>query len=111
MGDVMMRTLSYWAKPLLALPRPAKRLLVLALDAGLCVLAVWLAFLLRLEKFVPLTGPAMWAALSSVVLALPIFLSAGLYRAIFRYSGLSAMMAVGRAMLLYGVLFAAVFAI
>jgi FlaA1/EpsC-like NDP-sugar epimerase len=35
--------------------------------------------------------------------------SAGLYRAIFRYSGLPAMMAVGRAMLLYGVLFAAVF--
>jgi len=40
---------------------------------------------------------------------LPIFVSAGLYRAIFRYSGLPAMMAVGRAMLLYGVLFAAIF--
>jgi FlaA1/EpsC-like NDP-sugar epimerase len=110
-GDVMMRTLSRWAKPLIALPRPAKRLLVLALDAGLCVLAVWLAFYLRLEKFAPLTGPALWAALGSVVLALPIFVSAGLYRAIFRYSGLPAMMAVGRAMLLYGVLFAAVFTI
>jgi FlaA1/EpsC-like NDP-sugar epimerase len=83
--------------------------LVLALDAGLCVLTVWLAFYLRLEKFVPLSGPALWAALGSVVLALPIFVSAGLYRAIFRYSGLPAMMAVGRAMLLYGVLFAAVF--
>jgi len=109
MSDVLIPTLSRWAKPVLALPRPAKRLLVLALDAGLCVLAVWLAFYLRLEKFVPLTGPAMWAALGSVVLALPIFVSAGLYRAIFRYSGLPAMMAVGRAMLLYGVLFAAVF--
>jgi FlaA1/EpsC-like NDP-sugar epimerase len=109
MGEIMMRTLSRWAKPVLALPRPAKRLLVLALDAGLCVLAVWLAFYLRLEKFVPLTGPALWAALGSVVLGLPIFVSAGLYRAIFRYSGLPAMMAVGRAMLLYGVLFAAVF--
>ena len=107
--NTIVRTLSRWAKPVLALPRPAKRLLVLALDAGLCVLAVWLAFYLRLEKFVPLTGPALWAALGSVVLALPIFVSAGLYRAIFRYSGLPAMMAVGRAMLLYGVLFAAVF--
>ncbi len=109
MGDVMMRTLSQWAKPVLALPRPAKRFLVLALDAGLCVLAVWLAFYLRLEKFVPLTGPVIWAAVASVVLALPIFVSSGLYRAIFRYSGLPAMLAVGRAMLLYGVLFAAVF--
>ena len=109
MGDAMMCTLSRWGKLILALPRPAKRLLVLTLDAGLCVLAVWLAFYLRLEKFVPLTGSAIWAALGSMVLALPIFVSAGLYRAIFRYSGLPAMMAVGRAMLLYGVLFAAVF--
>ncbi len=111
MGDVMMRTLSQWAKPVLALPRPAKRFLVMALDASLCVLAVWLAFYLRLEKFIPLTGPALWAAVASVVLALPTFVSSGLYRAIFRYSGLPAMVAVGRAMLLYGVLFAAVFSI
>jgi FlaA1/EpsC-like NDP-sugar epimerase len=109
MGDFMRRTLSRWAKPVLALPRPAKRFLVLALDVVLCVLAVWLAFYLRLEKFVPLTGPALWAAVVSVVLALPIFVSSGLYRAIFRYSGLPAMVAVVRAMLLYGVLFAAVF--
>lgn len=92
--NAMLRTLSQWAKPVLALPRPAKRFLVLALDASLCVLAVWLAFYLRLEKFVPLTGPAMWAAVASVVLALPIFVSSGLYRAIFRYSGLPAMVAV-----------------
>ncbi len=109
MSDVIMSTLSLWAKLVLAQPRRVKRLLVLILDAGLCVLAVWLAFYLRLEEFVPLTGPAMWAALGSVVLALPIFVSAGLYRAIFRYSGLPAMMAVVRAILLYGLLFSAVF--
>ena len=57
----------------------------------------------------PLTGAALWPVLASVVLALPIFISAGFYRAIFRYSGLPAMMAVGRAMLLYGVPFAAIF--
>lgn len=105
----MMQTLSLWANPVLALPRSIKRFVVLALDASLCVLAVWLAFYLRLEQFVPITGPALWAAVASVVLALPIFITSGLYRAIFRYSGLPAMVAVGRAMLLYGVLFAAVF--
>ena len=77
MGNVMMLTLRQLAKPVMALPRPAKRFLVLALDVGLCVLAVWLAFYLRLEKFVHLTGPALWAALASVVLALPIFVSSG----------------------------------
>lgn len=109
MADAMIQILSYWASFVLALPRFIKRLVVLALDVSLCILAVWLAFYLRLEQFVPITGPALWAAVASVVLALPIFVSSGLYRAIFRYSGLPAMVAVGRAMLLYGVLFAAVF--
>ena len=106
-----MQTLSRWANPVLALPRPIKRLIVLALDAFLCVLGVWMAFYLRLEQFVPITGPALWASVASVVLALPIFVTSGLYRAIFRYSGLPAMVAVGRAMLLYGVLFVAVFTV
>jgi FlaA1/EpsC-like NDP-sugar epimerase len=109
MMNVALRTLSRFAGPLLALPRPLKRVVVLSLDAGLCVLSVWLAFYLRLGDFVPLIGAALWPVLASVVLALPIFISAGFYRAIFRYSGLPAMMAVGRAMLLYGVPFAAIF--
>ena len=109
MGDIMMRTLSRWAAPALALPRPVKRSTVLLLDAALCVFTVWLAFYLRLGSFVPLSGPAVWPALASVVLALPIFVTSGLYRAIFRYSGLPAMVAVARAMVLYGLAFAAVF--
>jgi FlaA1/EpsC-like NDP-sugar epimerase len=100
MGDTMMRTLSRWATPVLALPNPVKRSIVLLLDAALCVFTVWLAFYLRLGNFVPLSGPAVWPALASVVLALPIFITSGLYRAIFRYSGLPAMVAVARAMVL-----------
>ena len=105
----MIRTLSRFAAPVLALPRPVKRAVVLVIDAGLCVLSVWLAFYLRSGTFMSLAGPAVWPALASVVLALPIFISAGLYRAIFRYSGLPAMVAVARAMLLYGVIFSAIF--
>jgi FlaA1/EpsC-like NDP-sugar epimerase len=96
-------------KPALAFSRPVKRRFVFVIDAGLCVLSVWLAFYLRAGDFVPLSGAAIWPALVSVVLALPIFITSGLYRAIFRYSGLPAMVAVARAMLLYGVAFAAIF--
>jgi FlaA1/EpsC-like NDP-sugar epimerase len=109
MGETMIRTMSRFAAPALALPRPIKRGVVLVLDAGLCVLSVWLAFYLRAGDFVPLSGAAIWPALVSVVLALPIFITSGLYRAIFRYSGLPAMVAVARAMVLYGVAFAAIF--
>ena len=105
----MIRTLSRFAAPALALPRLVKRGIVLALDATLCLLSVWLAYYLRSGIFTPLSGPALWPALASVALALPIFITSGLYRAIFRFSGLPAMVTVARALLLYGVAFAAIF--
>lgn len=95
--------------PILALPRSAKRIIALLVDSGICVLSVWLAFFLRLGEFVPLTGNALWAVVASVCLALPIFVVTGLYRAIFRYSGLPALTAVARAIGIYGIVYAALF--
>jgi FlaA1/EpsC-like NDP-sugar epimerase len=109
MGEIMMRTLIRLAAPTLALPRSVKRVMVLALDAALCVLSVWLAFYLRSGEWGPLAGPAIFPVVASVVLALPVFITSGLYRAIFRYSGLPAMVAVARAMVLYVIAFAAIF--
>lgn len=97
------------AVPVLALPRIAKRLVVLVVDASLCVLTVWLAFYLRLGEFVSLSGPALWAVGVSLVVALPIFIVSGLYRAIFRYAGWSALKTVTQATAVYGLIFAAVF--
>ncbi len=105
----MKRVFGFMAVPALALPRTVKRWLVLVIDLALCVLTVWLAFYLRLGVFVPLSGPVLWPVVVSVAVALPLFMRSGLYRAIFRYSGLPAMVAVARALLLYGVVFAAVF--
>ena len=97
------------AAPLLALPRAAKRTLALAVDAGLCVLTVWLALLLRLEHWVRLEGPYWWAVAASLALALPLFVRFGLYRAIFRYGGAPALMAVAQATMLYGAAYATLF--
>ncbi len=107
----MILVFSRVADFILALPRPLKRAVALGVDAGLCVLSVWLAFYLRLGVFIPLSGPLMWPMMASTLLALPLFIFSGLYRAIFRYSGLPAMMAVIRAMLLYSLSFAAFFTI
>jgi FlaA1/EpsC-like NDP-sugar epimerase len=105
----MITKLSRLAAPALSLPRPLKRGLVLGVDAGLCVLSVWLAFYLRLGVFVPLAGAMVWPVLAAFLLALPIYITSGLYRAIFRYNGLPAMMAVVRASMLYGMAFSAIF--
>jgi len=96
--------------PILALPRVAKRFVALSVDLGLCILTVWLAYYLRLGEFVALSGNALWAAGASIGLALPIFIVSGLYRAIFRYSGWPALLAVARAVGSYGLLYASIFA-
>lgn len=109
----MKRVLPHLGDRILAIPRAGKRAVVLVVDTGLCLLSTWLAFYLRLGEFLPWTGelltPWLLAGFVSVLFAIPIFIKSGLYRAIIRYSGLPAMMAITRAMLLYGVIFAAVF--
>ena len=100
---------------MLALPRMVKRAVVLLLDAFLCVLTVWLAFYLRLGEFLSLSDTSLWsphiAVLLSLSIAIPIFIFSGLYRAIFRYNGLPALMAVSKAMLIYGLLYALTFTV
>jgi FlaA1/EpsC-like NDP-sugar epimerase len=95
--------------PVLSLPRLAKRFIAILLDVSLCVLTVWLAYYLRLGEFVILSGNALLAIGISVFLAIPIFIMFGLYRAIFRYSGWPALLAVARATAVYGLLYASVF--
>lgn len=105
----MKKPLFRLAVPILALPRAAKRLVALSVDLALCVLTVWLAYYLRLGEFVALSGSMLWAAVASIAIALPIFIVSGLYRAIFRYSGWPALLAVARAIGIYGLLYASIF--
>jgi FlaA1/EpsC-like NDP-sugar epimerase len=99
----------------IGLPRVSKRIVVLAVDSSLCVLSVWLAFYLRLGESVSLLNPGTWqlwlAAVLSVVIALPVFITHGFYRAIFRYAGWAALMTVAKAMMVYGVLYMATIAV
>ena len=105
----MRMRMSKLVVPLLGLPRAAKRFVALSVDLGLCVLTVWLSYYLRLGEFVALSGTALWAVGASIGIALPIFIVSGLYRAIFRYSGWPALLAVARAVGIYGLLYASFF--
>ncbi len=104
-----------FATPVLGMPRMAKRIVVILLDISLCVLTVWLAYYLRLGEFISFGKHAqwglgaVWAAVVSVTLAIPMFIVSGLYRAIFRYSGWPALLAVGRAVGIYSLLYATIF--
>lgn len=98
------------AEPLLKFSRPAKRLLAMAVDIFLCIFTVWLALCLRLESWVVMQGGQWLAVALSLTLALPIFVKMGLYRAIFRYAGVSALTTVTKAVFFYGVAYAALLA-
>src|SRR5690606_23185080 len=90
---------------LLSLPRPAKRLVAVSSDLFLVIVTVWLAFVLRLEDFIPLSYPVLTAAATSAVIAVPVFFYFGLYNAIFRFAGTHALIEVGRAILVYAIVF------
>jgi FlaA1/EpsC-like NDP-sugar epimerase len=96
---------------LLARSRATKRMIALALDTLFCVASVWVAFYLRLGEMASLSEPLFLAATVSMALALPLFNRFGLYRAIFRYSGLPALLAIANATLFYGIAYAAVFTV
>ncbi len=96
---------------LLMLPRPLKRALALGADAFVCALTVWMAFNLRLESWTAWSPAHFTAFMGAVAFALPIFIVFGLYRAIFRYAGLPALMTVLKAVALYAVLYCLAFTV
>lgn len=98
-------------EPVLAIPRPLKRLIVLGIDLGLCFFTVWLAFYLRLGEFVRLNGAGWPAAFISPLIAIPIFIRFGMYRAIFRHIGWEALAAIVNATVIYGIAYATIFTI
>tara|TARA_B100000575_G_C23125234_1_gene651844 strand:- start:525 stop:2465 length:1941 start_codon:yes stop_codon:yes gene_type:complete len=98
-------------KNLISLPRYAKKLATIIFDLGLCALCTWLAFYLRLEKFISINELNLIAVLLSIFLAVPIFWILGLYREIFRYTGLSIFFSISIAILIYALIYFSVIGI
>jgi FlaA1/EpsC-like NDP-sugar epimerase len=89
---------------LLNLPRYLKRFIALSFDLLLIPLALWASFSLRLgEIYIP-AGNILYLFIVAPIIAIPIFIRFGLYRAIIRYIGFLAMWAVVKAVSLYTLL-------
>ena len=87
---------------LLELPRRQKRLIQVAVDTVLVWLALWLAFLVRLgidEIANPLEAHP-WLFLFAPLVSIPLFIHFGLYRAVLRYFGTDALIAITKAVTL-----------
>lgn len=82
-----------------------RQLLAVCMDILCAWFALWLAISLRLDLWVlPDRNQAMTYALAPL-LAIPVMVKFGLYRAIFRYTGFAAMVTTMKAIAVYGVLF------
>ncbi|MEW5071168.1 polysaccharide biosynthesis protein, partial [Pseudomonas aeruginosa] len=84
---------------LLGLPRRQKRILQVATDIGLVWLSLWLAFLVRLgtEDMIDPFGDHAWLFIAAPLTAIPLFIRFGMYRAVMRYLGNDALIAIAKA--------------
>ncbi|MFV3404981.1 polysaccharide biosynthesis protein [Pseudomonas sp. NY15463] len=93
---------------LLGLPRRQKRALQVVTDLVLVWVALWMAFVVRLgldDAGNPLRHHP-WLFLAAPVIAIPIFIRFGMYRAVMRYFGNDALMVIFKAVGLSSLLLA-----
>jgi UDP-N-acetylglucosamine 4,6-dehydratase len=77
--------------------RNKKQALMVVTDFFLVILSLWLAFALRLSEWFWPSESQLWLFILGPIIALPIFIKLGLYRAIVRYIGYQAMLAIAQA--------------
>lgn len=89
---------------LINLSRIRKQLILICVDSVTIVAALLASFSLRLgSPYLP-EGDLFWLVLGAPIIAIPLFMRFGLYRAIVRYIGLRALWAITQAVTLYALL-------
>ena len=94
---------------LLNLPRSIKTFIAISIDFTCCVFSVWFSFYLRLGNLISLSERGSFTLFLSIIISLPIFWIFGLYKNIFRYSGLHSLLIVTKAISIYGILYGTTF--
>jgi FlaA1/EpsC-like NDP-sugar epimerase len=74
-------------------------------DVLICAFSVWLAFGLRLDQWGYFQGQQWIVLITAIGFSFPLFISFGLYRAIFRYVGSAALASMARVFIIYTGLF------
>ncbi|MCS6763606.1 MAG: polysaccharide biosynthesis protein [Candidatus Protistobacter heckmanni] len=90
---------------LINLPRIWKQGIVALADIAMALVSTWAAFSLRLDEWHWPTEYQWFAYVLPPLLAVPVFTRIGLYLAVFRYTGLSALVGIGKAVFFYGLVY------
>lgn len=104
----MLRLAEKLRTHLVTLPRRYKRLIQIVVDIALVWVALWLAFVVRLghsNSIEPFAGHA-WLFVLAPLIAIPLFVRFGMYRAVMRYFGNDALLAIVKAISISALLLA-----
>lgn len=96
---------------LVSLNRVAKLAIILTLDALTCVVAVWIAFSLRLGEWNLWSRAIATAMATCLALWLPIFMWRGIYRSVIRFIGARTMLDILTSSLIMMLALAVLFAV
>jgi UDP-N-acetylglucosamine 4,6-dehydratase len=100
---MIRNSLAYW---FISLSRPIKAIILISADIFFAVLAFWAAFSLRLGVFYVPKDDIWYLFAAAPLIAVPIFIRLGLYRAIIRYIEVRALGTIIQACTLYALIFA-----
>lgn len=95
---------------LLRLSRRQKRAIQVITDTALVWLALWLAFVVRLgiDDMINPVAAHVWLFVAAPIVAIPLFIRFGMYRAVMRYFGNDALIAIIKAVSLSALILAVV---
>ncbi|MCF8997531.1 polysaccharide biosynthesis protein, partial [Pseudomonas carnis] len=93
---------------LLGLTRRQKRAFQVVTDVFLVWFALWMAFVVRLgvDELINPFKEYLWLFLSATIVAIPLFVRFGMYRAVMRYFGNDALIAIIKAVSLSALILA-----
>lgn len=103
--SLVFNSLGQW---FLTRSRSLKRVISIVVDFVAVIVSLWLAFSLRLGEFYSPPSDQLWIFLIAPVIAIPIFIKLGLYRAVIRYIGIDALWAISRAVILFTLVYAVI---
>ena len=90
---------------ILSLNSYVKRSVAILVDIALCVLCTWLALILRLEELLLFKNLTLSPVIISILIAIPIFWAFGLYKTIFRYTGIPIIFTIFTSTSIYGLVY------
>jgi len=89
---------------IIALPRVAKQLVAIMVDIVALITVLWVSFSMRLGYWYQPENELAWLILGAPIVAIPVFIRFGLYRAVIRYIGFKALWTIVSAVSLYALI-------